>query len=153
MPELELKYLFEAKFEDGSLFEQPVNNRYSKHDENAEHNPSAFRDVMDREDELVEFSLVGDGHRYSVNLKTGHFTVDGAVIHIHDQFDNPHNEKLTLIYFRETVKEFDQNTFIDKDGNLVTEEGETRHFVKRYFIGWKFYRENGEKVERTLAVS
>lgn len=34
-------------FRDGTYLEQPDDDRYSKHDESAEHNPSAFRDLLD----------------------------------------------------------------------------------------------------------
>lgn len=155
---LDLKYLFEAEFEDGSIFEQPLDNRHpEKYDESATYNPSAFTYVQENEDKIVKFSLVGDGHRYSVDLITGAFSVDGNEFYIHDQFDYPENNDLQLIYFRETVKQFDQTHTVQEDGSVSSEESETRHFVNRFFIGWKYYKPgkdgNDVKVERTLAVA
>ena len=43
-----LKTKWVAQFKDGTKLEQPENDRYSKHKAGASHNPSAFRDVLDK---------------------------------------------------------------------------------------------------------
>lgn len=135
-----LTWLFAAHFEDGSIFRQPANDRSINHVEGAEHNPSAFSDVLANKKKLEAFSLVStDGKRtVSVSLITGEFFVDGLKIDAHNQHFEPSNYELELVYFRET--------------RVVTTGGQIeRHFVNRYFIGWRTMVNNKPK-QVTLAV-
>lgn len=72
-----LKYLWTAYFKDNAAISQPADDRYSKHIEGAEHNPSAFRDVLDYAEKilLVGFML-SDGERfYYVDLVRAEFVI------------------------------------------------------------------------------
>jgi len=132
-----LKYLFIAEYEDGSTFLQPEDNKCKDHDDTAKWNPSAFGDID--QDRLVKFHLVGEGHKYTVDLTDGHFEIDGVPFVATEQnfyVTNP----LRLVYFREVRKEFDQNMV------------EMRQYVNRYFIGWQTNDENGKNVQQTIAV-
>ena len=96
-----LKYLWRAKFANDGVISQPEDDRYSKHDDKAEHNPSAFRDILDYEkvSPLAIFSLHGrNGEIYAVNLFSGEFFINGTSIWL----DQPAEELLDrkLIYFR-----------------------------------------------------
>lgn len=96
-----LKYLFEATFKDGHMLRQPIDDRYSKHVEGAEHNFSAFTDLLDyAEQSPVEmFALVGrDRQVYAVNLESGEFFVNGTTF----MLDQPLEELLDrkVIYYR-----------------------------------------------------
>lgn len=96
-----LKYLFEATFKDGHMIRQPIDDRYSKHDESAEHNKSAFTDVLDHmEKSPVDiFALVGhDRQIYAVSLETGEFFINGSVIMLDQPLEELQDRK--LIYFR-----------------------------------------------------
>ena len=95
-------YLWTAIFADGTRIQQPSNDRYSKHDDNAEYNPSAFRDILDKqqESELIGFELKSvDGlHACFLNMQSRSFVIDSNRIWL----ERP-GEELTdikLIYFR-----------------------------------------------------
>lgn len=121
-----LRWLFVAHFRDGSSIEQPIDDHSKNHVEGAEHNPSAFTDVLEREDELQAFELrqVNGPETALVDLITGAFVINGTPFHAHDQFFEPTEHKLKLVYHRETRLDHDMA------GNV------TRHYVNRYFIGW-----------------
>lgn len=95
-------YLWTAVFADGTNIHQPPDDRYSKHDDTAEYNPSAFRDILDKmqESKLVGFDLSStDGHhRCYLDMLSRSFYIDGNLIWL----ERP-GEELTdikLIYFR-----------------------------------------------------
>lgn len=134
---MQLDYLFTAEYEDGSIFVQPLDNKSKNHDDNAEHNPSAYSDID--QDKLVRFTLTGKGHVYSVDLKTGFFTIDDVQFTAADQNFVPCNP-LRLIYFREIRKTFN------------VEMDEIDHYVNRYFIGWQTNDEEGKNIQHTIGV-
>lgn len=95
------KYHFEATFKDGTMISQPADDRYSKHDDKAEHNPSAFRDVLDHMEvsPLEFFALVGqDRQIFAVSLDTGEFYVNGTTFMLDQPLEELTDRK--LIYFR-----------------------------------------------------
>lgn len=96
-----LKYLWEATFKDGHRLHQPHDDRYSKHVDGAEHNFSAYTDLLDytKVSPVEVFALVGhDRQIFALNLETGEFFVNGALF----MLDQPLEELLDrkLIYFR-----------------------------------------------------
>lgn len=96
-----LKYLWEASYKDGNYIRQPLDDKYSRHVEGAEHNPSSFRDLLDYEatSPLVMFALIGhDRQVYAVNIETGEFFVNGTTF----MLDQPLEELLDrkVIYYR-----------------------------------------------------
>lgn len=103
-----MKYLWQATFEDGHQIKQPEDDRYSKHDNKLEYNPSAFRDILDYEvlSAVKRFDLLNKGSDYvvfSVDLSTGEFVVGGRAIRLEDN-----NSQLTdrkLIYYRTMEKD------------------------------------------------
>lgn len=69
------KYLWSAKFANGHVVRQRPDDRYSKHNPKAEHNPSSFRDFLDYAEShpdvpLVEFTLSNKEKTYTVSFKT-----------------------------------------------------------------------------------
>lgn len=96
-----LKYLWEATYKDGHRLHQPIDDKYSRHNEGAEHNPSSFRDLLDYQEQspLDIFALVGhDRQIYAVSLETGEFFVNGTTF----MLDQPLEELLDrkIIYYR-----------------------------------------------------
>lgn len=70
----QFKYLWSAKFANGHVVQQRPDDRYSKHNPKAEHNPSSFRDFLDYAEShpdvpLVEFKLSNKGCAYTVSFK------------------------------------------------------------------------------------
>ena len=109
-----LKYLWEATYKDEHIIRQPIDDRYSKHNDSAEHNPSSFRDLQDYESKspLLFFALVGhDRQVYAVNIETGEFFVNGTTFYL----DQPRAEleDRKLIYYRTqrmNIQNGDQHT-------------------------------------------
>jgi len=134
--------LFTAAFRDGSTIIQTEEDKCLTRNDGT---GSAFTDVLARKDELVAFALnhVNGKETVAVDLISGNFVVNGTPITSHNQYFDPEKYPLELIYFRETRAEETRN----KDNVTVA----TRHFVNRYFIGWKTLV-NGQKKEVTLAV-
>lgn len=125
-----LNKLWEAYFEDGHYIYQPADDRYSKHDDTAEWNPSAFRDVLEYDSPVKGFAL----GRWTVDLQTGLF---------YDNEASPFSLEATpltnrkLIYFRETQQDF----------NMDGEGGEP--YVVRYAIGYEGKNDKG-KIEKKV---
>jgi len=76
--EYTLKYLFEVEYKDGTLYQQqPDDKSVQLPDEK-----NAYYDIhyapIRAEEDMVRFSLIGDGHKVSVFMD-GHFEVDGFV--------------------------------------------------------------------------
>lgn len=104
-----LEYHWKATFYDGHVIEQPENDRYSKHDDTKEHNPSAFRDILDylEVSPVRLFSLHGkNGEIYAVNLETAEFFINGSRVSLEQPNEMLVNRK--LIYYR--TKQANLNT-------------------------------------------
>jgi len=125
-----LKYLWTVVFEDGHIISQPADDHYSKHDDTAEWNPSAFRDIQDYDRSTVSMFSVGP---YQVSLKMGLFRND---------FDNDYSledEPLIdrkLIYYREMQQD-------NVDGSI------SEPYVVRYAIGYEGKNSKG-KIEKKV---
>lgn len=135
-----LKYLFRAEFSDGSIYDQTQEDQSL-----TEPLRSAFYDVLQREEDLIKFTLVGEGHEYSVDLRDGHFEVDGVSIDIAEQNFVP-LEPLRVVFFREVRQEFEHGGFLNPDVKPI------RRYVNRYFIGWQTTIK-GKNHQRTIAVT
>lgn len=133
-----LKYQFEATFKDGHTLRQPLDDRYSKHNDKAEHNPSAFRDILDYQQvsPLLMFALVGhDRQIYAVNLENGEFFVNGTVFMLDQPLEELADRK--LIYFR------------TQRANLQTGEQHTH----AYNFGYEGkHPESGKIVKRIITI-
>lgn len=123
-----LKYIFLAIYADGSSYWQNDNDI-------SETDPlrSCFYDV--KQDQLVAFKLEGEGHRYSVNLTTGAFSVDGVVFRMHEEILT----NFKLIYFRRHTHSI----------NALYEE--LAHQVV-YRFGWQATDETGKVHQRVMEI-
>ncbi len=160
MSDQSLKYLYEAEFADGEVLVQPEDNISSlKPDFDKDGwRPSAFYDVTEKAKSVLctRFSIIGDGHRYTVDLIDGHFEIDGMPFIVHPQGlkvwsteDNP----LRLIYHRETKQEQNMTYTVNESGGIDMTEGEMgEKYVSRYFLGWQTNLSNGENIQHTIAI-
>ena len=155
----DLKYLFEAEFTDGETITQPADNASRIHKMDAEgYQPSAFRDVEDKVAEvpLRRFSIVGDGHRYTVDMQDGHFEIDDIPFAAHPQalrVRSTEKNPLRLIYYRETKQESDLTYTMDgQGGSELTDVKEGPRVVARYFLGWQTKLDDGENIQQTIAL-
>lgn len=141
-----LKYLWTAYFEDGTSIEEPADDHYSKHDPEAEANPSAFRDLLDKEEEskLVMFVLneVGGDTSVGVDLETGQFAINGVAFDAHSQQLDLSDKQLKIVFHREVQEHTSMNPV------TWEEQGKVSH-ITRYFIGWQIV---GEDTVQTVAV-
>lgn len=135
-----LKYLWTAVFADGHRIAQPEDDRYSKYDDTAEWNPSAFRDVLDYEETspLSIFILEDkDVSLSGVGLENGLFSVNG---HMFTLEETPLTNR-KLIFFREIRQEF----------QMSGETGEP--YVNRYAIGYEGKDENGKVHKKIIYIA
>lgn len=132
-----LKYLFTATFADGSTIEQTAEDKSAIEPEKR----SQFYDVMQRSEQtpLIAFVLKGEGHEYGVDLRDGHFEIDGTPFRFHEDLET-HSFK--IVFWRNHTHDF-----------LVsrTEDKEIRHVVV-YRIGWEAMNSLGRKVKEVMQI-
>lgn len=116
-----LKYLFTATYADGSKIVQTPDDKSVLDPEKR----SQFYDVLKKGEStpLVSFVLKGDGHEYGVDLRDGHFEIDGVSFRMHEY----EVVDLELVFFRQHTHSFIQARVKDT---------EISHTVA-YRIGWK----------------
>jgi len=116
-----LKYLFTATFIDGSSIVQTPDDQSIIEPGKR----SQFFDVLElaKQKQLVSFVLKGEGHEFGVDLRDGHFEIDGVAFNMHEE-EMPGFE---LIFFRQHTHKFNQGK--EKDTELS-------HDVV-YRMGWK----------------
>ena len=131
------KYHFEATFEDSHVITQPADDRSVKHDESAEHNPSAFTDVMDYSEKspLEIFALVGqDRQVFAVSLKTGEFFVNGTTFMLDQPLEELTDRK--IIYYR------------TKRMNMQNGD----QYIEAYNFGYEGLTPAGKRVKKVITV-
>ena len=132
-----LDFLWTAYLDNEEVIEQPEDDHYSKHDESAEWNPSAFRDVQDRIDQGVKvdlFVLAGDGVIHTVDLVHGRFTVDGTELELGDETDRATDRK--LIYYRTVEKDWIDG--VEQEARIVA-----------YSFGYE-YKDSKDRVQKKV---
>ena len=146
-----LKYLWSGHFADGTVIQQPHDDRYSKHDDNAEQNPTAFRDLQDYMDKspLVLFCVSDDVSEYWVDLVNGRFIVGGNMFSIEGQDEIITDRKLT--FWREVRKERHISGKVKENGEVETEVTDDAPYVAAYFFGY-IGKSKGKKVEKVIRI-
>lgn len=95
-------YEWTASFEDGTVITQPQDDKYSKHDDTRECNPSSFQDILDKLEEspLVGFSIKSvDGvYSHHLDMLTRVFTINGSDVFM--ERPNENLQDIKLIYYR-----------------------------------------------------
>jgi len=129
-----LDYLFEAHLTDGTLIQQTQEDVSS-----VRADKSAFYDVAQRLEEVAFFGLLNEKHTFVVDLRDGHFEVDGVVFDLHPEpsLEIPAGTPYRLIYFRHHKRHF---------SGVV----EIAHEVT-YHLGWQI-TVAGKNYQQTLAV-
>lgn len=134
---LELRYLFRARLADGTVVKQTLADICPEAPGRSAFWPLLAKNeagegvagpdgwLLPRSD-IEVFELKGQGHRYRVDLRDGHWEIDGQIameIEGHRVIDPPPRARLSLIYFRRRRHHFIQ-------GRPVAEECE-------YHMGWQ----------------
>lgn len=138
MATAKLTKLWKAYFPNGASIFQNKDDRYSKHDDNAEHNPSAFRDILDYPLDPYWFTLEDETKTVAgVDLSEGKFIVGPDY-----NWFSLESEPLTdrkLIYFR--------------DINWEQIDGVTQDpYVVRYAIGYEGKNPEGKIEKKVLYI-
>lgn len=132
-----LKYLFTATFADGSMIVQTPEDKSLIDPEKR----SQFYDVlqMAERQQLISFVLKGEGREYGVDLRDGHFEIDGVAFRMHED-DTLGGFK--LIFFRQHTHSF-----------LQTREKDTEvsHDVV-YRMGWQTQTFKEENYQRVMQI-
>lgn len=149
-----LTWLFKAEFADGYILNQDSDDMcYSP----SKGRSPAFSCLLEAEAEHgkpTSFVLISETNDnwIGVDLKTGNFVINDVPFCAHNQFFEPSRYELELVYFRETRVQQDIKATVQDDQSLKQEYvGDPRHFVNRYFVGWKTVV-NGQAKQVTLAV-
>jgi|SRR6185369_13462726 len=122
---MDLKYLFECEFQDGSIITQSA-------DDVSKINPtrSRFFDVLkkDKETPIIRFALTGENTYLLVDLRDGHFELNGVSFDCHETLPEE-NPLRRLIFYRQHTHNF----------NHVPTTGETEQLSHdiAYCIGWQ----------------
>ena len=106
-----LKYLFSCEINDEIYRQNPEDVSIT------DKTKSCYYDIMDKK--VARFWLAGKGHIYLVDLKDGHFEVDGISFRLHDE----NLKDFKLIFYRTHTIDF---------AGLV----EVNHDVE-YCFGWE----------------
>lgn len=118
MATTELKYLFSVLYSDGSIFEQTIEDRSTTRE-----NGSAYTDV--RQDDVVRFGIANAERNALVDLRDGHFEIDGQPLWVGDAHEHLVGDvELRLIYFR-------------RNQILFNAEMEEQGHRTRYYLGWQ----------------
>ena len=119
-----MKYLFGCEFDNEVYLQTP--------EDVSRTNPkkSAFFDVMDKK--IERFWLTGEGHKYLVDLRDGHFEIDGLPFKLHEE----DLSDFRIIYFRRHTLELSGTT-------------EVGHKIE-FCIGWQTTKDKNYKQIMTI---
>jgi hypothetical protein len=134
---MELSYLFEAHFNDGSMIQQTPQDVSVVDPEK-----SAYYDVMQRLGDVKVFGIYNDKNTYVVDLRDGHFEINGVPFSVssEEDLDLMPDQKFELVYFR-------RHKHVTAVGGELPVE--LSHTVD-YFLGWTT-TVNGKQVRRTIS--
>lgn len=143
-----LRYLFKALLQDGTIFEQTLEDK-SKIDPEKR---NAFYDLLQADaagNKIVTFGIFGVNEKKAlvVDLRDGHFELNGTIL-IHGEV-LPGPIPLKLIYYRAVEQDL-QVTYKVKTGEVLKEvAGDHRD---QYFVGWEA-NFNGKSYKQVLGLN
>lgn len=134
---VELKYFFTARFRDGSSYHQNMMDVST-----IDPKRSCFYDVLQREDELMWFSLDNGENYYKVDITDGHFEVNGTPFRMHDTAIPLINMRLIFYRQREVTMTGDRwDSMVQQSENGIV-----------YCIGWQANDEKGNNIKRIMEI-
>lgn len=148
---MKLKYKWVATFK-GKVISQPDDDRYSKHDPNAEWNPSSFRDFQDyfneHADELEQFSLWSDSDAYFVDFsREGH-----PMLKRMKKGENWSCDKVSILS-REKAKLHDIRVIYYRQMQSTIKGGQmSSPEVVGYVLGYQGIDDEGNNRQKTITV-
>lgn len=132
-----MKYLFKVLYNNGDVYEQ-------NEDDVSVTDPkkSCYFDV--KQDQVKAFALCGKGHTYLVDLKDGHFEIDGIPFVMHEE--NDLLKDFRLIYWRRHTHSFNQRI----DAHSQPEEI-AHNIVFRF--GWQATNPKGQNIQEVMQIN
>jgi len=130
---MSLKYLFKVDYKDGTSFNQ-------NKDDVSETDPkkSAFYDVLQSKKDIKKFTLKRYLERYSVDLTTGGFNINGVNVTVDTDKPIPlikdHTPELKLIFYRQHKQSMNINFNI---GTKKISKMQPQADEVTYFIGFE----------------
>jgi hypothetical protein len=139
---MQLQYLFEAHLKDGTVISQTPQDVSLVDPEK-----SAYYDVMQRLSEVEVFGIYNDKATYVVDLRDGHFEINGIPFNTLSKEDSTEDDielgpdqKFELVYFRRHV----HVTMVGAELPV-----ELSHTVD-YHLGWST-KIDGKEIRRTIS--
>lgn len=141
MHKTELRYLFEAHLKDGTVIRQTPEDVSTAEPLTR----SAFYDVAQRIDEVVYFGLHNDRYSYVVDLRDGHFEINGVPFSA-QPVTSPRiveGGKFKLVYFRDHQQEL-----------VMSANGSARpgNHYHQYRMGWEYTDPLGQIYQQTIVI-
>lgn len=150
---------FHATFEDGTQIiqnQEDIGEGYKEVENEAgeiEQQPvNCFYNVLKKTEEspLISFVLANDTHTFGVDLRDGHFEVNGIPFYQHNFETNERDLKnMRIIYWRNVKKV--SNLWVDPNTGeeLASPVSAT---IVGYTIGWQANDEKGKNIEKVLKI-
>lgn len=151
------KYLFTATFEDGRVIKQTIEDKSELDPEKR----NTFYDVLEhiKTTKLVAFVLKAQdaaGIEYGVDLRDGHFEVDGNIFFMHEvenkDLDPMHTTQgmqfkdFRLVFFTTNTR-----SFATQMGNVEVKPYQTSH-TRVYRFGWQATDAKGKNYQQIMQI-
>lgn len=143
------KYLWKAVFSNRVVIQHPE-DKYSKHDPEAEHNPSSFRDFQDwfdkYPDRLEKFMLYGERDKFIVDLNG-----DRPIIYAISYTRNGDEKLLVMSREKRNLTNIRIIYYRNMECEVINGElGEPK--VKSYCLGYQGIDKNGNSRKNIITV-
>lgn len=157
-----LKYLFGAQLADGTEVYQtqadvsvvnasrPASFDIAEQDEDGGPKMGAHGRVVFRPD-IHLFQLMGEGHVFLVDLRTGHFEIDGAPFAVAGDPIPDGMVEARLIYFKRRRHDLLCQIALREDGQVELQSGTESAQECEYHFGWSIEHE-GRSYSRVLVL-
>ncbi len=146
---IELRYLFEAHLQDGTIIKQTLADTSTAEPLMR----SAYYDVAQQIDNVILFGLYNDKNSYVVDLRDGHFEINGIPFSAQPVTSPCISEggKFKLIYFRDHQQELVVNASVGDD-NSVSQNYTSGSHSHQYRMGWEYTDPNNKIYTQTIVI-
>lgn len=138
---LDLRYLFVAQMSDGTIIRQTPEDVSTAEPLTR----SAFYDVENNAADVVFFGLYNNDNTYLVDLRDGHFEINGVPFSAQPVTKPCINEggEFKLVYYRDHQQEL-----------VMSANGEPKagNHYHQYRLGWTYTDPNGKLYEQTIVI-
>lgn len=148
---IKFKFLWRATFKNKVITQHPE-DKYSKHNPEAEYNPSSFRDFLDyfegHKSELVKFELISDTTTVGIDLENAN--KPEIVMDVRNRWGT--YTKKTLLHREKRVLSDVRVIYYRKMEAKVVDGAIGEPRVAEYVLGYQGLDENGNNRQKTISV-